>query len=390
MPAHADTLPLHYLLTWAPFKIDALGLVTLLGAADVNKAVGRLVRSRYTTFLPILGAFVIAGNDFTNPASAGYTLYNVTDSITTTILGGWFSRWLEVQPLNAATTIFEWVDSDRTSKTRWRDRFTNAIGILPLLGLIAITLMIGDYWGFSNALAMAFSIFVRWYLVHENVKGLDQASHGHSGSTFEDDNVKVLITSPNGNMVTLYVTRKVVLQCITRTLTPPHPIPYLWVRGLGWFSFGVHIISLGQSCLVSQIYTVVLLVGSTFLVVKGVGCDEEAVGYRTRLRRIVPKLQGPDRRMWAYAKLQPTKKEEERMLRWGLLPDRDNESWWREFEEAKLLATDTPRTPKIGNDGVAPMAEPARRSGDHIGAQTELEIELAENEAPTPYISQIQ
>jgi hypothetical protein len=41
-------MPLEYLSKWAPFRIDALGLVTLIGADDVNRVVGRLVQSRYT------------------------------------------------------------------------------------------------------------------------------------------------------------------------------------------------------------------------------------------------------------------------------------------------------------------------------------------------------
>lgn len=38
-----------------PFKIDALGLVTLLGAPEVNRHIGKLVRSRYLEYLPLLG-----------------------------------------------------------------------------------------------------------------------------------------------------------------------------------------------------------------------------------------------------------------------------------------------------------------------------------------------
>lgn len=63
---------------WQPFKIDALGLVTLLGADDLNRALGRLSQSHICEFLPLLAPFIIAGNTITKDVS-GATLYNVTD-----------------------------------------------------------------------------------------------------------------------------------------------------------------------------------------------------------------------------------------------------------------------------------------------------------------------
>ena len=42
-------------MSWRQFPLDALGLVTLIGAEEVNQAVGKLVSSRYTTILPLLG-----------------------------------------------------------------------------------------------------------------------------------------------------------------------------------------------------------------------------------------------------------------------------------------------------------------------------------------------
>jgi hypothetical protein len=47
---------------WAPFKIDALGLVTMLGSAEVDMATGSLVFNRYAEYLPLLGAFTVASN----------------------------------------------------------------------------------------------------------------------------------------------------------------------------------------------------------------------------------------------------------------------------------------------------------------------------------------
>jgi hypothetical protein len=57
--------PLRGLKEWKPFGIDALGLVTLLGAEEINKSVGTLQRRRITECLPLLAAFVVAGDRFT-------------------------------------------------------------------------------------------------------------------------------------------------------------------------------------------------------------------------------------------------------------------------------------------------------------------------------------
>lgn len=61
-PISTASMPLRSLMYWSPFRLDALGLVTLIGAEEVNQAIGRLVDSKYTTFLPLLGQYLISGN----------------------------------------------------------------------------------------------------------------------------------------------------------------------------------------------------------------------------------------------------------------------------------------------------------------------------------------
>ena len=77
----------HFLKTWAPFKMDALGIVTLLGADEMDAMVGRLVRTPYTNYLPLLGAYTVAGNSITKPLP-GYAVYNITDGIKATDVAG--------------------------------------------------------------------------------------------------------------------------------------------------------------------------------------------------------------------------------------------------------------------------------------------------------------
>lgn len=90
------------LSTWSNktnLRIDALGLVTLLGAEEINVSVGRLTPSLYFDTLPLVGAHVVAGNRFAQK-QPGHALYNISAGIMTTELVPWFSRWLHAQELH--------------------------------------------------------------------------------------------------------------------------------------------------------------------------------------------------------------------------------------------------------------------------------------------------
>ena len=332
-------MPLEYLSKWAPFRIDALGLVTLIGADDVNRAVGRLVQSRYTKFLPILGAYLIAGNQFTNNAP-GYTLYNVSDAIMTTSVTGWFTRWLDSQKLKTGTTVFEWNVLEKRRTMNWDGVIAGAIGVVALAPLIVLSTLMADWWGFANAISMVASVAIRWCLIQENTDGLDQttvnACYGPSAQHLEE-RVKLLVTSSEGKMVTIYAPRGLVVRGFTRRISPPRHQLYLWAKRFGWLFFGVHIIALGQSDLVSQLCTVILLVVSTWATVQGLGSNESEIGNHIEIEAMKSFPEGPDRRLWAYVKLWPTETQEQSLIDWGLLPRKSNVAWWNKYQQSKDL-----------------------------------------------------
>ncbi|KAK8096061.1 hypothetical protein PG999_014083 [Apiospora kogelbergensis] len=78
---------------WAPFQLDALGLVTIFGAKEMNTSIGNLVHSWATEWLPILGSYAVANNELTTPEQ-GFVLYNITDGVMATDVAAWFTRWL--------------------------------------------------------------------------------------------------------------------------------------------------------------------------------------------------------------------------------------------------------------------------------------------------------
>jgi hypothetical protein len=71
-----ERMPWHKFLKWSPFHIDALGLVTLLGAEQVDYAIGALAHSQHLEYLPLFGAYVFPSNQIANPVRSftGYAL----------------------------------------------------------------------------------------------------------------------------------------------------------------------------------------------------------------------------------------------------------------------------------------------------------------------------
>lgn len=332
----APIMPLQKLMNWTPFKLDALGLVTLFGAEEVNQSVGRLVGSRYTTFLPLLGQYLIAGNLFTTSVP-GHILYNLTDSFATTSLAGWFSRWMRSQALKTSTSVFSWTVISQGERVRKERKISLIIGSFTLISLIVLTVLMGDWWGVANSIALAVSVGVRWCLVRENINGLDNACEEacKTNTPGRSTQVKLLITLEDGKLVTIYAPHDLVMGGFLKRPIPVHGKLYTWTRRVGWIFFGTHVIALGQCNLITQLLTIVLLISSTWLVANGFGCDDSRIGRSIRVETILDNPQVEDRRMWAYAKLQPTSEEEESLINWHLLPRKINTAWWNEYNGAK-------------------------------------------------------
>ena len=163
--------PWESLLKWSPFKIDALGLITLLGAEEINASVGRLVRSRWLEYLPFLGAYVIAGNRF-RQKEAGFNLYNITQGIHTPDLAPWLTRWMKSQDFVATRSFVRWT----VVPPRYRpfdDVIAAGISICLVGVLFAFTILQYDMYGMGSTLAMAWSAFSRWYMIRSVRESID-------------------------------------------------------------------------------------------------------------------------------------------------------------------------------------------------------------------------
>ncbi|GIZ46604.1 hypothetical protein CKM354_000972400 [Cercospora kikuchii] len=379
----ADHMPWNILRSWSPFKLDALGLVTLLGAEEVNKAVGSLQRRRITEFLPFLAAHIVAG-DRIRDEQAGFAIYNVTDGICTTELKGWFTRWLSSQEIRGATTTFRWYFAPRKSGLTFDIPFiAMMLSVLAVGPLLALTIVMGDWYGLAGTISIIISVVVRRVVLWQLRTGLNavadpakvpkdlpfsrqDVNKHRQGSDAKDiefegtptGHVTLFITRSDGKMVTMSVPRTI-LATFVRQAEIPRPHLYHAVRWLCWLAFAVLLVSLGMSSLLTQIYIVILLVVCTWATChdfdfelgrkrktqrhQPTGEEEEKIVTPLTSRISVEQQNPPaksttkqnlDKRMYAYIWANLDEKQEDMLRHWSMLPFRGVE-WYQDYDKAK-------------------------------------------------------
>lgn len=196
---------------------------------------------------------------------------------------------------------------------------------------------------------MAVSVIVRSYLVQENRDFLDQQAEKLQGN--DKDFVKALCLLSDGRAVTLSAPRGIVKKCFLTTPRPSARPLYDTARSLGWLGFGCHVICIGQSSLFVQILTVIIMILSTTIYVRGFGCDELQFGRRISVFRVDPSS-SDDARLFAYIRLRLSSEEEATMLAWSLFPQRSNQGWWKNYERLKLDEEKSTGLQPLGNEDV--------------------------------------
>ncbi|ETN47038.1 uncharacterized protein HMPREF1541_01228 [Cyphellophora europaea CBS 101466] len=283
------------LLQWQPFQIDALGLITLLGAEEVNASVGRLVRSTWLEYLPLLGAYVIANERF-REKEAGFHLYNISKGIATTDLAPWFSRWIKAQDFEQTRSFVRWTVEKRPN-LRYQHILGFGLSFSAIGFLLAMTVLSYDWYGFANALSMASSVMVRHYMIesmrdaideqvlgsrNEDKRPLDEkkeklvGSHPLDRGWLGKNPSKLLIITSDAKAVTMLIPEELMKppSPFIARLQPHHRFWYGVMRWAGWIAFAVQVISIGMADLATQLVTVFLLVVPTVLHVSKLGCDD--------------------------------------------------------------------------------------------------------------------
>jgi hypothetical protein len=402
-------------------RVDALGLVTILGSEEVDRSIGRLVPSGPLGFLPLLGAFVISGNRFTDRKS-GFTVYNISSGVETTEIAAWFSRWLKAQEFSQAGDIvhFSVVDKEDRRGFRWW-YWVVGLGLIgvPLNGmLIALTVLSGDWWGFTNAVAMVLSVVVREMLVWQHRAGIDEGveqSWKGAQKMFErktrmyavmmanyeeekrkkeqdhemdhadpsafvpeeseplpptkPDNVgKIIVVMDDAKVVTIRAPEYIIVRTLVQNPVIMKPMVYKFFRWVGWVAFAAHIITLGMATLHTQIYSVLMLIIATILTVSKVGCDDWRIRERIDPKSIHPDDESPlSYPCWISSRLQ-------------IRCSKYSERWaeWKTLDKLEKLPEDgsVPEPPPPHDDEDAHSTTPYSRYGT-LDADVEAAIHKA-------------
>ncbi|KAF6236117.1 hypothetical protein HO173_005745 [Letharia columbiana] len=322
--------PLKHWRSWSPFRLDALGLLTMLGADEMSREIGSLSANTLVSWMSLLGGNVVPSDAFVDPLH-GYTLYNISDAIQSTSLAGWFSRWLLAQHPSQNTSLFVW---STRSYPRHHGHRALAIGTIVNTCILALSLLVGDYYGLASALCMDFGIIIRAYLVAQNRDAIDRAAA--DTSIHSHDLVRTFIILANGKATTVIAPRNVVVNCFLSTPKIAHPTFYAIARAMGWFAFVGLIVTVGQAVLVVQIAIIIVTVSATVLTAFGIGTVGDGVGKSLQVARSEhPNRHG--RRGEAYAMLHLNKEEEDTMIDWALFPQRRNQNWWNQYRTYKAI-----------------------------------------------------
>ncbi|RYP12559.1 hypothetical protein DL765_007261 [Monosporascus sp. GIB2] len=254
---------LENLAQWTPFRIDALGLVTVFGAEEISS------------------------NHLADPIP-GFMLHDIIDGILATDIAAWFTRWLLCYPITYAATTIR-LQMDGSPMPAPRQAVSVALGLLTAAPLVVFTSLMRDGWGIANFASMIITMAVRQLMVRELGLSIDKA---------------------------------IVVNCLLTDPCPPHPRFYSALRLAAWLAFGAHAVSLGMSTLFHQVLSVVILLLGTFLTSLHVGDRPATIG--TRLRLDIDPGDPSWSRSPAYARLGLTETEEDYMVHWNLLPRRAN------------------------------------------------------------------
>ncbi|GKU09126.1 unnamed protein product, partial [Fusarium langsethiae] len=151
-----------------------------------------------------------------------------------------------------------------------------------------------------------------------------------------EDEVKVVLTIPEGRAVTIIGPRSLVVNYLLTDPRPLQPQLHMALQFVAWLAFGGQASALGISTLFDRIMCVIVMLLRTSLTAM----------YTSDLpfticTKLVLDLDLGDRnwpRSPACARLDVTKTEEDTMVHWNMMPQQSNEFWWTRFRTTYVYA----------------------------------------------------
>lgn len=321
---------------WSPFKIDALGIVTLLGADAVRKSLGRLVYSPFE-YLPLLAGHIFADNSVMEPIP-GFELYNITEGIKATDLSAWFTRWLSCQKLSYNSTRLEIRPVDRASGPQTEQWFVIGLAFALKAFLVIWPMMIEDWYGLAASLSLVALVFVRVCILFDFRGSIDEAIKQLDNQATKKGEVKLFITMPNGNRLTVITTTGIAQDVLLTEARPASEKLHLASRAICWLGFGVHAVTLGMACLAVQLLIITVTLVSSVAMIQGwfsegSNSDETCIGNRLSITQSHDGSAGSNASQ--YVCLEMTEAEEQNMVAWSFFPTQHNKLWLPTYEKFK-------------------------------------------------------
>jgi len=203
--------------------------------------------------------------------------------------------------------------------------------------LITFPIILGDWWGLANVIALSTGAMLRVTVIRVL---RDAVNFSASKAAFQSQElVKTLWSLPDGTMVTMYTCRGLVTECLLCDAKPRNHNSYRAFQVALWVVFGIHIMSIGMASLPTQILTVIILASSTICVILGFGNDSQAIGSYIQVRRF-DQSSSSQSMASMFARLHLTEAEETCMVSWRLMPSTTNQTWWIKYRNNLMKGTE--------------------------------------------------
>ncbi|KAF2116954.1 hypothetical protein BDV96DRAFT_490563 [Lophiotrema nucula] len=329
------------------FRLDALGLVTLLGADNLRDTYGRLESPEFAIedYFPTLASHVAFDDSILKPLP-GFTLYNISDGIKATDLSAWFTRWLSTQKFTECSTTLR-IEANSIGANR---KPIGGLSFPPAFIIVFLflglgTILTGDSIGVLCVWSLLIASICRANIVDNCRATLEDHAMNANPPGTKSDPAKILVTLPSGQVVRIKTTKGIAMDCLLTEAKPKYPQDHMFQRIVGWLVFIIHALTLGMCTLPAQIFILGALAFFTALVSFRTRSSQHGTQHRISDHLHITRLDttGRDTRAKMFARLELTHKEEQNLVVWFIMPRRSNEVWWNTFktfkEEAKADAS---------------------------------------------------
>jgi hypothetical protein len=234
--------PLGYIRNWSErsFKFDAISILSILGAGEVDQAVGTLTKRRYTECLPLLAGQFIASNSFTS-GLPGLTLYVLDVGMKRMELNESLARILMFIQTTQASTILGWKPVEHRVKSiaLGMESIPVILSTFIVSPLIVCPILMKDWYGVCNACAIIVSILCRLHLVSQL-----RASRERKMWNAQDEGVcRSIIMRPDTRMITCMAPQRILYR-LFESAEVKRPYIYKMTRRLAWVALSVHLCTL--------------------------------------------------------------------------------------------------------------------------------------------------